>query len=206
MTEKGLQAEKEGYDAFLVGNIFEPGLHELRELLNIPVLGLRESSIHVACLMGATFSLVNINPKFVPRILEGVRLQGFASRMVSVERMTVERPSVFDLALRDEDAKAEIVRQFTEAARRGIEQGAEVLIPAGGSLMAVLAAAEVHEVDSTPVLNGLVALVKTAEMAVQIHKMTGVFTSKRLTYAPPSGKLLADIREAYGEQVYPGAL
>ena len=72
--------------------------------------------------------------------------------------------------------------------------------------MAVLAAAEVHEVDSTPVLNGLVALVKTAEMAVQIHKMTGVFTSKRLTYAPPSGKLLADIREAYGEQVYPGAL
>ena len=132
VTEKGLQAEKEGYDAFLVGNIFEPGLHELRELLNIPVLGLRESSIHVACLMGATFSLVNINPKFVPRILEGVRLQGFASRMVSVERMTVERPSVFDLALRDEDAKAEIVRQFTEAARRGIEQGAEVLIPAGG--------------------------------------------------------------------------
>jgi allantoin racemase len=88
VTENGLRAEKEGYDAFLVGNIFEPGLHELRELLNIPVLGLRESSIHVACMMGATFSLINVNPKFVPRIMEGVRLQGLTSRLVSVEKMT----------------------------------------------------------------------------------------------------------------------
>jgi len=204
VTERGLLAEREGYDAFLIGNIFEPGLHELRELLNIPVLGLRESAIHVACLMGATFSLVNVNPKFVPRVLEGVRLQGFSSRMVSVERMTVERPSVFDMALHDKEARSEVVRQFVEAARRGIDKGAEVLIPAGGSLMAVLAEAGVHEVESTPVLNGLIALVKTAEMAVQIRGIAGVFTSKRLTYAPPSGKLLADIRKAYGEQVYPG--
>ena len=29
-TENGLRAEREEYDAFLVGNIFEPGLHELR--------------------------------------------------------------------------------------------------------------------------------------------------------------------------------
>ena len=64
VLENGLRAEKEGYDAFLLGNIFEPGLHELRELLNIPVLGLRESSVHVACLMGANFSVININPKF----------------------------------------------------------------------------------------------------------------------------------------------
>src|SRR6516164_1289491 len=43
VLENGLRAESEGYDAFLIGNIFDPGLHELRELLNIPVLGLRES-------------------------------------------------------------------------------------------------------------------------------------------------------------------
>ena len=205
VLENGLRAEKEGYDAFLLGNIFEPGLHELRELLNIPVLGLRESSVHVACLMGANFSVININPKFAPRIVEGIRAQGLESRMVSIERMQVERPSVFDLALRDPEAKAEIVRQFVEAARRSIDKGAEVLLPAGGSLMAVLADAGVHEVDSTPVLNGLMALIKTAEMAVQMRALTGTFTSKRLVYAPPTGKLLSDVREAYGDHVYPGA-
>ena len=61
--ENGLRAEAEDYDAFLIGNIFDPGLHELRELLNIPVLGLCESSVHVACLMGATFSVINVNSK-----------------------------------------------------------------------------------------------------------------------------------------------
>lgn len=204
VLDNGLRAEREGYDAFLIGNIFEPGLHELRELLNIPVLGLRESSVHVACLMGASFSLINVNPKFTSRIVEGIRLQGLDSRMVSIDRMTIDRPGVFDLALRDPDAKAEIVRQFTEVARRSLDKGAEVLVPAGGSLMAVLHDAGVHEIESAPVLNGLVALVKAAELAVQIRGITGTFTSKRLVYAPPAGKLLADVRAAYGEHVYPG--
>jgi allantoin racemase len=71
--------------------------------------------------------------------------------------------------------------------------------------MAVLIDAGIHHVDSTPVLNGLIALVKTAELAVQMRRLTGSFTSKRMTYAPPTGKLLSDVREAYGQQIYPGA-
>jgi hypothetical protein len=43
---------------------------------------------------------------------------------------------------------------------------AEVLIPGGGSLMALLADAAVHRIDATPVLNGLIAIVKVAELAV----------------------------------------
>jgi len=205
VMENGLRAEREGYDAVVLGNIFDPGLHELRELLNIPVLGLRESSVHVACLMGATFSLINVNPKFTHRIVESIKLQGLAERLVCVEQMKVERPGGFDLALRDAEAKAQVLEQFTECTRRGIAKGAEVVIPAGGSLMAVLADSGVHQVDAVPVLNGLIAVIKVAELAVAMRRLTGHFTSKRLIYAPPSGKLLADIREAYGPQVYPGA-
>jgi len=84
VMDNGLRAEKEGYDAFVLGNIFDPGLHELRELLNIPVLGLCESSVHVACLMGASFSLINVNPKFTHRIVKSIKMQGFAARLVSV--------------------------------------------------------------------------------------------------------------------------
>ena len=119
--------------------------------------------------------------------------------------MKIERPGVFDLAFRDDEAKAEVVRQFAECARRSLEQGAEVLVPAGGSLMAVLADAGVHQIDSAPVLNGLIAVIKVAELAVAMRRITGHFTSKHLIYAPPSGKLLDDVREAYGAQVYPGA-
>ena len=71
--------------------------------------------------------------------------------------------------------------------------------------MTLLAFAGVHTVDNAPIVNGLVALVKMAEPAVGVRRLTGVFTSKRLMYAPPTGQLLADIRAAYGDHVYPGA-
>ena len=206
VLENGLKAEKDGYDAFLIGNIFQPGLHELRELLNIPVLGLAECSVQMACLMGPTFSIINVNPKFNRRIVEGIRLQGLESRMVSMEIMTVERPGVFDLALSDPEVRAGIVKQFIEISRGALDRGAEVLIPAGGSLMALMLQAKLHQIEGAPVLNGIAALIKTGEMAVQMRALTGMFTSKRLTYAPPTGKLLADVKTAYGDNVYPGAI
>jgi hypothetical protein len=43
------------------------------------------------------------------------------------------------------------------------------------------------------------------ELAAGMKGLTGHFTSKRLTYAPPSGALLDDIRRVYGGHVYPGA-
>jgi Asp/Glu/hydantoin racemase len=145
-----------------------------------------------------------VNPKFNRRIVEGITLQGLAGRMVSVEMLTVERPGTFDIALQDEATRDAIVAQFTETAKRALDKGAEVLIPAGGSLMAVLLQAGVQDIDGAPVLNGITALVKTAEMAVQMKALTGTFTSKRLTYAPPRGKILADARASYGAQIYPG--
>jgi hypothetical protein len=65
--------------------------------------------------------------------------------------------------------------------------------------------AGVHRVDGVLIVNGLIALTKMAEMAVRIRRLTGTFTSKRMMYASPSGTLLADIRAAYGDHVYPGA-
>ena len=205
VIDNGLRAEKDGYDAFLIGNIFQPGLHQLRELLNIPVLGLNEASVSMACLMGPTYSIINVNPKFNRPILEAIRLQGLEGRMVSVEMMTVERPGIFDVALKTLDVRQQILDQFVAVSRQALAKGAEVLIPAGGSLMGLLIDSGVAEVDGAPVLNGIAALVKTGEMAAEMRRITGTFTSKRLTYAAPTGQLLADVRAAYGDALYPGA-
>src|SRR5262249_57638358 len=84
IVDNGLRAEREGYDAFLIGNIFEPGLHALREVLNIPVLGLCEASVFLACLMGTSFSIVNVNPKFTRRVVENIANYGLSRRLVSL--------------------------------------------------------------------------------------------------------------------------
>lgn len=205
VLDNGLRAEAEGYDALLIGNVFEPGLHALREVLNIPVLGLLESSVHLACLMGASFSVVNVNPKFVRKVTENIVGTGLHGRLVSIDAMRVERGQMLDRAFEDKSVLDQVVGQFAEAARAGIGKGAETVIPAGGIVMTILAFAGVHTVDDVPIVNGLIALTKMAEMAVRICRMTGVFTSKRMMYAPPTGTLLADIRAAYGDHVYPGA-
>jgi allantoin racemase len=206
ILENGLRAEREGYDAFLIGNVFEPGLHALREVLNIPVLGLCESSVHLACLMGASFSIVNVNPKFARKVTENIGATGLGGRLVSIDTMQVEGGRVIDRAFEDKAVLDSVLEQFRAAARVGIAKGAETVIPAGGIVMTILAYAGVHKVDDVPIVNGLIALVKVAEMAVQIRQLTGGFTSKRMMYAPPTGKLLADIRDAYGAHVYPGAV
>ena len=203
ILDNGLKAEREGYDAFLIGNIFEPGLHALRELLNIPVLGLCEASVHLACLMGASFSVVNVNAKFARRVAENIAATGLAGRLASMEEIEVARAGEFDRAFEDDAARDAVIERFRAAARRGLEKGAECVIPAGGIVMTILADAGIHEVDKAPVVNGLIALVKMAELAVNMRALTGHFTSKRLTYAPPSGALLNDIRRAYGDDVYP---
>jgi allantoin racemase len=205
ILDNGLRAEREGYDAFLIGNVFEPGLHALRELLNIPVLGLCEASVHLACLMGARFSVVNVNAKFAVRVRENIAATGLADRLASMEEIDVERAAQFDRAFDDAAARQAVIDRFRTAARRGLDKGAECVIPAGGIVMTILADAGVHEVDRAPIVNGLIALVKMGELAVNMRRLTGHFTSKRLTYAPPGGTLLDDVRAAYGGEIYPGA-
>ena len=198
-------AVTQGFDAFLIGNIADPGIREAREIANIPVLGLCESALHVSCMMGASFSLVTINEKFTPRIVENVVRYGLRDRMAAVNRMKVERILDLGESFDDPVARQRIVDQFNRAARANSEAGAEVVIAAGGVVMALLAHAGIHETeDGTPILNGIINLVKMGEMATRLNKiMGGRFTSKRLQYAPPPPEQIAEFRKHYGADIYP---
>jgi allantoin racemase len=138
-------------------------------------------------------------------VTENIVSTGLQTRLVSIDDMPVERGQVLDRVFEDKAVCDQVIDQFNEAARIGIGKGAETIIPAGGIVMTILAFAGVHRVGDVPIVNGLIALTKMAEMAVRIRRLTGAFTSKRMMYAPPSGTLLADIRAAYGDHVYPGA-
>lgn len=208
VISNGIKAQNEGYDAFLIGNIADPGIRELREALTIPVLGLCETTLSIACMMGVTFSLITVNEKFTPRVLENVHRYGFTGRMTSWEPMGVTHlPNLapgFSSAPEHVAAREAIFESFREASRMAIAKGAEVLIPAGGVVMAMLTHAGIHDVDGVPILDGTVALVKMAETAVKLQKISGNFVSKRLNYAPPRGAMLKEIRAVYGAHVYPG--
>ncbi|HEX7127335.1 MAG TPA: aspartate/glutamate racemase family protein [Thermodesulfobacteriota bacterium] len=203
VLENVQRADREGFDAFLIGNIGDPGLREARELARIPVLGLCETSLHIACMMGASFALVTANEKFTPRIVENVRRYGLESRLAGVQRMTVERLVDLDAGFVDPAARERLTSEFRSAAARAAAAGAEVVIPCVGVLMALLADAGIHTAgQGAPVLNGIVALVKTGEAVARMHGlMGGRFTSRRAAYAQPPSEQIDELRRFYG-QVY----
>ena len=197
-------ATKRGFDAFLIGNIGDPGIHACREITTMPVLGLCETALHTACLMGNNFSLVTINEKFTPRIIDNVHRYKLERRLVAVNRMTIDRINDLDEGFTKASARKRIFGQFMRAADANVEQGAEVIIAAGGVVMALLAEFGVHQAaKNTPILNGIVSLVKIGEAAVKMNRiMGGTFLSKRLYYAPPGSDQIDEIRKYYGD-VYP---
>ena len=197
-------AVKRGFDAFLIGNIGDPGIRAAREIANIPVLGLCETALHTACMMGRNFSLVTINDKFTPRIIDNVERYGVIGKMSAVHRMKIDRILNLDAGFSDKAARKSIIGQFMKAAEANVDAGAEVVIPAGGVVMALLAEAGVHQASrETPILNGITALVKTAEAVVKMNRiMNGAWVSKRLYYAPPTSDQIDEIRRHYGD-IYP---
>jgi len=77
-------ATRRGFDAFLIGNIGDPGIHACREITTMPVLGLCETALLTACMMGRNFSLVTINEKFTPRIIDNVHRYKLERRLAAV--------------------------------------------------------------------------------------------------------------------------
>jgi len=197
-----IKAEREGYDAFLIGNITDAGIREAREMVNFPVLGLSETSLHVASIMGAKFGLVAISGKWIPRLMENVDRYGLRQRFAAIEVMETS-PLDLRQAFRDEGRRKDVIARFTSAAGKLLAKGAEVIIPAGGEVGVFVTGAGLFEIDRAPIVNGIFELIKMGEMAVRLKVLTGRFTSKRFGYAPPTGDFLKRIREHYGPDVYP---
>ena len=54
-----MEAEKEGADAIVIACTDDPGLRIIRTLVDVPVIGEMESTLHLACMMGHRFGLVS---------------------------------------------------------------------------------------------------------------------------------------------------
>src|ERR1700734_1050821 len=57
-----VEAERNGYDAFVIGHFQEPGLLEIRGAVDIPVIGLGEANLLAALAMGGRTPPVPLAP------------------------------------------------------------------------------------------------------------------------------------------------
>src|SRR3989442_12243197 len=77
-----LAAEHEArHDALVIAAFGDPGLAGIREAVDIPVLGLTESALMSACLLGSRFSLIAISRRIPTRYRETVQANGLVDRL-----------------------------------------------------------------------------------------------------------------------------
>lgn len=177
-----LDAEKAGYDAFVIGHFQEPGLIEIRSAVDIPVISLGEANLLAALSMGQRLGLVTVDPVFVTWHDRQIRMHGLAERVVGTTALKMNLPA-FMKAFTDADAYAAVRADFVAQVKPLIEAGAEVIIPAGGLPMLLFARESPFVIDGAPVLNGIAVVAKAAEMALALKSITNVFVSRRSTYA-----------------------
>ena len=182
-----LEAERAGYDAFVIGHFQEPGLLEIRGAVDIPVIGLGEASMLAALTMGRRFGLVTIDPVFIDWHERQVRAHGLEQRVAGVRAIHADLPG-FMRAFTDEAAYAAVRAAFVGQVQPLVAAGAEVVIPAGGLPMLLFARECPFVIDGAVVLNGIVTVAKAAEMALALHRLTGASVSRRGTYAKASAE------------------
>jgi allantoin racemase len=180
-----LEAERAGYDAFVIGHFQEPGLLEIRGAVDIPVVGLGEANLLTALSMGRQLGLVTIDPIFIDWHERQVRAYGLEHRVTGVRAIQIDLPG-FMSAFTDETSYAKVRADFVSQVRPLVAAGAEVIIPAGGLPMLLFARESPFVIDDALVLNGIAVVAKAVEMALALHRLTGSVVSRRGTYAKAS--------------------
>jgi len=107
--------------AFVVACFSDPGLHQLRESMQVPVLGISESGVLAALTLGHSFGVVAILPGSIPRHLRNWGAMGIAQRCVG--EIAIGR-GVSALA----DREATLAAMVDAGRRLRDERGAHVLV------------------------------------------------------------------------------
>jgi allantoin racemase len=147
--------------AVIIGCYSDPGLDALREMLKIPVIGPGAASLHLAAQLGTRLSILTPAGRGFGRVAARLRALGLGPLLASVRGIGL---SVMDLARQAPEA----LDRASEAARLAVDQdGADVLV-LGCMSMAFLPGIceDLSDRVGAPVVNPVVAALKTAEMVV----------------------------------------
>lgn len=191
MICNAVQAERDGYDAVIVGHFQDSGLYEARAVVDIPVVSLGEASMLYCCQLAQRIGIVTINPRFIPWFGHQIGKYGLRERVTGVHAMTFEPGQILS-ALGSEQKTAEVRRLFVEQATPLVANGVELILPGGGIPMLLFSKEHGFNVDGAPVVNGIEIVVKMAEVAVSMQRSSGLTVSRAGEYSKPPPEIIEE--------------
>jgi allantoin racemase len=172
VIDNAITAEREGYDAFVIGSFSEPFLREIRSAVDIPVASLTESGILVGCSLGSYVALISNAPAVQWMTRTAVDKHRLGNRVLDIVALD---PALDEPALAAAYADpAPVIANFTAAARRLVARGADVIIPAEGVLAELLVRHGVREIAGAPIMDVFAVSWAYALMQIRLWSKTGL--------------------------------
>ncbi len=163
IIRKIVWAEKNGYDAVVQSNTFDPGVEAARHTVRIPVIGVFRTALHMATVLSNSIAIIvplEDHIAYAWQIVHSYGMQGFVKDIAAV-------------GLYDETAEQRIDAIFARAAEvmRTIVKtsSAGCIIPLGGAVIPTLVSPKDLEREvGVAVLNTKAIGIRFAEMCVQL--------------------------------------
>lgn len=148
-------------DAVVVAAFGDPGMPALKELADVPVIGITEAALCAAALQGHRFSIIAISDRIRPWYLECVERFGLGGRLASIRSINESLNTIGSV---QQDFKETLLALSRQAVAK---DGADVVILAGAPLAGL--ARELRGLIPVPVVDGISAGIRMTEAVVGLQ-------------------------------------
>lgn len=183
--------EAAGCDAVIVAAGVDSGLRAIRQMLPVPVIGMTEAALHVACLTAGRFGLVASSARMAIILRELVVGYGLTERLAGIRWLGAEAGDIYA----DPEGAAEAIVRTAEALVSRDLAETVILV---GAVMAGLPP-RVQGRIPVPVLEGIACAVPLAEALVRMR----LPRPEAGSFAPMRGRAIAGLTEALTARLAP---
>ena len=196
IIEYAREAERDGYDAFVIGSFSEPFLREIRSAVDIPVASVGESNFLLACSYGKFQAHIANVPTVARLVSDHVHEYRLTDRVVAVYAIG---PEMDEFLLQDIWATPKkAIDRFTDLAKQAISEGADVIIPVEGVMSELLYTNGINRIGDAPVFDSFGMVWKYAELLVHLREKMNITVGREWEYARASEAKMAGVRKSHG--------
>lgn len=191
IMDNAIRAERDGFDAFVIGSFSEPLLREIRSAVSIPVTGILESSMLVACSLGRRIAPIANAPEIAFIVQSAVEKHGLEQRVLRA--MALDPPMhEAELVAAAASNPQDVLQAFSRAAKHAIErEGADVIVPAEAVLATLMVANKLTSIGGARVVDVLAIAWRYALMMIRLRSDCGIEVSRVGAYARSDPELVA---------------
>jgi Asp/Glu/hydantoin racemase len=174
VAQRAVEAEAEGCDAVMIACSGDPGVTEARTLIDIPMVGPMEATLHLAAQYGKKIGIVTVqDPTWLEYCETMTETAGLAGRLAGIRPIDMPSSIAFTDGFAD---PAPVQASILAAARQLVDCGANTIVLGSAGLSVMASNAGIAQVPDrgVPIFDTMSVGFKTAELRADLGKSLGL--------------------------------